>query len=332
MYCIYCGREIPDGQVCNCRNTQGNYENPGDINGGLNYNPPYGEGAANSQNRFSDPEPSYYNGSVYNSNPGYAPDMSGGSACFESVRKVLKSPVTAIMAVLYTAGCIVGQRLGIIQLLLIIAMWITFAAAHKKDGSVKTAGISIVSGTYVAMIVLQSVLFLVVSAAIAIMLFAPDLISESYAIFARFADLYLGIAMPESIELSTVVVITVIAVWVCMFIIQIVYLSMIRRSTHAVKSAIMKEQPAHNVSVFAAIMLIIGAIANMASSALLCIYIGDINGFVNAVLNQLDLPFNYVFRLDYIRMGGNVAFYIACFLGATILLRLHRAIKKSGEY
>lgn len=332
MFCIYCGREVPEGQVCPCRMTQGNNGEAGSGNTG--YGSPYGQGPVNNQG------PAYYQGPSYGQNPGYGGNQgyyqgynqntSGVSACYEPVKKILKSPIMAVMAVLYTVGCVIGHNLGVFQILMIVAMWITFASALKKE-PMKTSGMSIVSGVYVAWTVILSVSFLIMSVLIGILLANPKILSVPYEMFAEFADLYFNINMPGTIALSQAVTIIILAVWVCWFIIEIVYFNLLRRSAGALKSVMTQTQPVHNVSAFAAVLMILGAFVSLASTALTVVHMSDLNGFINAVLNRYDIPVNFLFGVNYFWMAGGVLSCIARILGAVMLFRLHGAIKKSGE-
>ena len=344
MYCIYCGREVPEGQECRCRNAgTGNQPSGGNGNYGAPYaepsgqGMPYGPGSSYGSGPSYGQGQSYGQGAPYGQGPSYNPGPVYGQNVMEmtprhkAVKKILGSGFMAVIAALYTAGCVAGGDWGVLNILMIVAMWITFAAASRKNGSVKTAGMSIMSGVYVARIVLQSLAFLGCSVVLAILLFNPVLISKPYGFLVKYINLYFDIDMPVEIAFTGFVTGTIIAVWVCMFIFTIFYLNSLRHSASALKFNVTQAHPSCNVSIFAAVVLMLDALLGLASLSMLIIHMGDINGFITAILNHYDVNVKFRMGLNYFDVAGIVVKNIACILGSVMLFRLHGAIKKAGE-
>lgn len=245
------------------------------------------------------------------------------------IRKILGSPFMAITAALFTAGCIAGRNTGVINILMIVSMWITYASAVKKDRAFKTTGMSIISGIYIYKIVCLSISFIAGSIVLAILFLHPEILAGPYRLLSKYVDLYFDFEMPEAVALSTFVIGTIIAVWVCLFIIKLFYSIFVRRSANAVKFASTQVNPPYNVSIFAAVMLIIESVKNIGSLVLTLMYMDDINGFLNAILNQLDIPFKFNYYIGFPDLAGNIVSSITGIFGAVILFRLHGAIRKN---
>ena len=174
MFCIYCGKEIPDGTVCECRKnpvyvpdtqkTPAADTQAADNGQAAASEAPYGNFTYNPN-----PAPDNNYNNVYNNNFNNFNNPSGQAAfntTYSSVplserhvaiKKVMASPLALIAAILYSVGtaCSVfnGFNISIFSILTLVALCVTYSAA-KKDGPLKSSGFTIASGLTIAQICL----------------------------------------------------------------------------------------------------------------------------------------------------------------------------------
>ncbi len=131
MFCIYCGKQIKDGETCSCQTPQPAY-NP--------YAAPVG--STPTVTPISQP----------------APDTQGSNS-LAALHKVLGGPVMKVVAILLTIGFVVRVISGftdIAFLLTVIGTWIVYANSKAPNGPNSTRGYGMLAGVSV----LNAVLYL----------------------------------------------------------------------------------------------------------------------------------------------------------------------------
>ena len=293
MFCIYCGKEIPDGTVCECR------KNPVSVPDTQKTPAADTQAADNGQAAASEAP---YGNFTYNPNP--APDNNynnvynnnfnnfnnpSGQAAFNTtyssvplserhvaIKKVMASPLALIAAILYSVGtaCSVfnGFNISIFSILTLVALWVTYSAA-KKDGPLKSSGFTIASGLTIPQIVLMSVAYVSIAAVLILFACIPGELAEAYPEAAKYIGQAFDITMPASIDLNSAIFIILLVVWTCMFIFIVFYYATLRSSIVSVRSELNNEAPKHRISMFPLIILILSSVMSIANSVYTIIFI-----------------------------------------------------------
>lgn len=344
MFCIYCGKEIPDGTVCTCRsnpNTAADTQAPAANNGqAAASEAPYGEFTYNPapDNNYNNVYNNNYNNFNNASGPAYASpyaqvQLSGRHA---AIKKVMASPLALIAAILYSAGtaCSLfsGLNISIFSILTLVAMWVTYAAS-RKEAPLKTTGFTIASGLTIAQIVLMSVAYVSVASVLVLFACIPGELTDVYPRVAKYIGQIFDITMPASIDLNSAIFIILLVVWTCMFIFIIFYYATLRSSIISVRSEINNEPPKHGINMFPLVILILSSVVSIANSVYTMIHIEHYTDLFNNLLNSslASAGINYKINISFGIIGpiGSLCVAVSMIFIAVLFMRIRNSHKNA---
>ncbi len=379
MFCIYCGKEIPDGSECDCRKqadaqaTQlpGSPEPPSpeppaqtgpaygaynDFNyyGGNQYaggqygNSQYAGGQyGSSQYAGGQYSGNQYTGGQYGSSqysgarPSYVDAVPQLSQQHKDIKKILRSPLTLITAILLSANIVLqlidGFSFEILSILTVVGMWLIYASALKADAPLKPAGLTIHSVVLMIQRVLLCILYALVTILLTILIFIPDELNSFIWEFQR----YLSINYNTDFVFTSTVFIILIAIWTCFFLFMLFYNITLRNNVACLKNTAQNMKARHKISAFPAVVFILQFVGSLGSAATY-IYTADArNSFFQALVDtiikeveesadmELNLSFNITSNYLYVvKMAVSAAVML---LSAIITIRLRSKLNSGSE-
>lgn len=160
MFCIYCGKSLQEGEVCNCRTTQS------DMSAGLvtdsqpDYNQPTYSQPTYSQPTYSQP---FYSQPVYAQPAKQTINQFEHDEYTEAVASVIKPPVTVFFALLLTfafAAKLIGAlEFDLILLFGMIGAWSVHSHTHTYSVRPKSGGFKVLSVAELITIILHCIIF-----------------------------------------------------------------------------------------------------------------------------------------------------------------------------
>lgn len=346
MFCIYCGKEIPDGTVCECRknpvsapDTQApaaDAQAPADNGQAAASEAPYGEFTYNPN-----PAPDNNYNNVYNNNFNNFNNVPGQTAFntpyssvplserHAAIKKIMASPLALIAAILYSVGTVCsvfnGFNISIFSILTLVALWVTYSAA-KKDAPLKASGFTIASGLTIAQIVLMSVAYASIAAVLVLFACMPGELAEAYPEAAKYIGQAFDITMPASIDLNSAIFIILLIVWTCMFIFIVFYYATLRSSIVSVRSELNNETPKHKINMFPLIILILSSVMSIANSVYTIINIDHYADMFNNLLNSslASAGINYKINISFGIIGpiGSLCVAVSMIFIAVLFIRI----------
>lgn len=265
MFCIYCGKEIKDGETCSCRSRNDNVNMPSAVSNE--------QAAAYAGNNFGQPGPVYSPYNQFNQYGTPAPDPIIEKK-FNALREALRSPILIILAILYSAAVIISD-INLFSILTVLALWLIFATSRRKDGTMKVGGFKILSGINIAKIVLISILYALCMILLIVMIFNMNAIND--IIYKVDESLRSNINMHNfNVQRFTVMsIIIACIVMTVVFVLSIIYYSGLKNSFISMKFIAKKVPTYKKISGFSALFLILGGVFNIVST------------FGKAALNQI---------------------------------------------
>ena len=353
MFCIYCGKEIPDGTMCTCRTNPETAvsavpaDNPVESNAApaeppVNPSPaPFQEFNYNNTNYNNGYNNNYY-GTPYNGNmaqPEYNTATVQLSDRHNVIKSILGSPLALVTAILYSAGVLAmtlqNFSISVFPVLIIVALWITYSSAHKPYTPLKTSGLSIYSGILIAEIVFLGIGYVALTALLAIFAFIPTQLNEGYADMARYFDINFNLSMPASINLSTGIFIILMVVWTCVCAFSIFFYATLRTSLNSVRSEVNNQPKRHRIMLFPMIMLIVSGVISIAESIFLILTLEEQSEFINSLLEAMFEAYelsgiSYTYKASFIGPLGGILTSLAMILSAVLFIKLRSKLKETN--
>ncbi len=326
MYCLYCGKQIPDGGVCDCRANINQPQTPQMNNNFPNQNAPYQNQSAPYQ-----PDMNYQPNMGYTPYNNYEqPPVSERAAAIKnlmgSANVLALAVIISLSLVLSIFGGIFGNSyslISVVSILTLIAAWLVFSAGHNRNAT-PTSGLTICSGLLIAYIVYISLAFVLMSAVIIILMVNAGSINEALThlpknIYNQLSDLdFTNIAMPIFVILEVVIA--------CTFIFALFYYIILRNNVVAIRSAAKDEPVVKKINLFPVILLFIGGASGILN-AISSMAVGSA-GF--ASVNDLlkDAGINYSLSVNYFGLVSSLLTSVASILEGTILLKARNILNR----
>lgn len=336
MFCIYCGKDIPDGTECDCRRqaASDNLPNPTDPESiskrsaysDFNYYTPqesqYGYGNANRQ---------------FSSESARLPENQG------VLKEVFGSPLMLVMSILFSLQVVLeiitSFNFDIFSILTAVGMWLIYASARKADAPFKTGGLTIHS----VVLMISRVFWIMLYVLIMILLTILSLIPSQLNAFLDELNTYMSINYDTTtaIGFSTTVFIILMVVWTCVFVFVLFYNIKLRNSTIALKNNAQNIPSKHGVSIFPAIVFIIQAVGSVGSAISYVATASIRNEFLSALMNNLieqledmtDTQFNfsYSFATNYVYVIQYLVSAGAMVIAALITFKLRSKLNNNSK-
>lgn len=333
MFCIYCGKEIPEGSECSCRK-QPYQDNSVSANAPLTQTPD-----TNPYNNFN-----YYGAPQY-SGPAmpYQDSRPQISKKHQAVKDVFRSPLTLITCVLFSAdfvlGLLDGFSMDVILLLSTVGLWLIYAFSHKAEAPLKPAGLTFHSVILIIQRVFLIMLYAIVSVMIISLAFIPDELNE----FIREMQYYMSINynwdFNYTFSFTPIVFSILFIVWTCFFLFMLFYNISLRNNVRCLIDTTKSVETRRSFSTFPGVAMILKFLLS-AGSAITYFFTADArsrftNSFLNSLLRQIedsaDIKFNYTFNLaaNYITPARIAVSAAAMLLSAIIVFSLKAKMKQA---
>ncbi len=354
MFCIYCGNEIPEGTVCPCR-TQAASADTTAVNNArpdntASYDSPVSRDTAPFQ-EFGYNNGSYnnsynngynnYNKAAYNGNTSHAyyNEIVQLSPRHIAIKESLGSPLALITAILFSAGTLLtffyNFYINIFSVLIIIAMWITYAGARRQHAPAKTGGLTIYSGILIAQIVLLSILYAIITVFLVISAFIPTQLNQLYADAVSYIYInYNLVVTPATINLSSAIFIILIVVWTCIFIFGIFYYATLRSSITSIRAEINNRPTRHKISVFPMVLLILSGVGSIAQNIFSLMTRNARSHLINSMFNSVFEAYeidniSFTYHPGIMSYVGSILIAVSTIFSALIFLTLRSKLKNT---
>lgn len=347
MFCIYCGKEIPDGTVCPCRtagtdNTAApvaRQPQADDTAAASTESAPYSEFSYTGT-----PDNNYNN--VYNNNYNSFNNMSGSPVYNNTaanlngrqlaIKAAFASPLLLIAAILYSAGAVCSLinnfSFSIFTILSLVALWTTYAGARKNTAP-KSTGLTIASGLTITQIVLMSIAYISVAAVLILFACIPVELSDGYAEISKYINQNFSITMPATVTLSSAIFIILLVVWTCMFVFIVFYYATLRSSIVSIRSELNNETPKHGINMFPLVILILSSLSSIGSSIYTFTRLDRYNDIINEILNYSFSSSGINYKINYhfgpIGPIGSILTAVSMILIAVVFINLKSSLKKA---
>lgn len=312
MFCVYCGRQIPEGGTCPCQAPSGQTPDNNISNAGEAYN-----------NFQYNPQPNYQQ-------PNYQrPQIEGPMLKMKELFSGTAFLLVAIMISVIGGLSILSGGFSVFTVLEIVAVWITYSSAKKANQPIKTTGMTIGSGMIIAEIVFLCIGFAFILIGI---LLCTTILRAPINIFLSELTSRINLKV-NMVDLGVAIWIILATVMICIFLFQLFYLISLRNSILCLRGYSMNKKPTQNVSLFPVVYLFITAITGFVSNVLFSAFniSGVINEFISSILEEANINYNYTFRLSYFAV---ISAYISALLPifeAVFLLKARRVHKEISE-
>lgn len=335
MFCIYCGKEIPEGSECSCRKQS------------------YPDSSAPASTTFTQtPDTNAYNNFSYYNSPQYA----GYSAPYQdskpqispkhqAIKDVFRSPLTLIACILFSADFVLGLLDGFsVEIVLIIStvgLWLVYAFSHKADAPLNTAGLKIHSVVLIIQRIFLIMIYAVVSVMIIALAFIPDELNE----FIREMQYYMSINynwdFNYTFSFTSIVFSILFIVWTCYFLFMLFYNISLRNNVRFLTDTVKNEKPRRHFSAFPGVAMLLSFIYSAGSLVIYFITADARNHFMNSFLNSLmqqiedsaDITFNYTFHMttSYLTPAKIAVSAATMLFAAIIVFTLKSRINQADE-
>ncbi len=303
MYCIYCGKEIPEGTTCSCRS------------------------GAPEQPVYSQPAYNAYSNNVYQDGTVHTPVTEViQTPVHTAVKKVMGSPIGLIIAILLSsqlvleiAAGITGNGIFTVNILLILAViatWVSYAAGRNSQ-TTSTAGLTINSGLLITQIVFSSIAFVFLTFVIIFMVFFRSVLWDMLPSSTQYYwDIYYNMS-----DLPVFVFWIVEAVFVCAFLFALFYFISLRHNIKEMRYAVNGQKDVRGIGMFPIIIMFIMGGCTVLSNLSTFNQRFNANLILSNLFNNFDINFNLFTTLSGL-VGG--AIYV---MAGIYLLMARKAIK-----
>lgn len=341
MFCIYCGKEIPDGSECDCRK-QASADAPAFSPAPMSEPAqPSAPGVYNPSNSYSAPQYGPY-ANAYQPGQENRPRIS---AKHQSIKEVLRSPLMIITCILFSAdivlGLINGFSMDILLILSAVGLWLVYASSLKQDAPLKPVGFTFHSIVLIIQRVFLIILYAVLSIVIFALAFIPDQINDFIHEVNTFLSMNYNIDFMYDFSFTSIVFIILFVVCTCWFLFMLFYNITLRNNVRFLSDAVRNTETRRKFGVFPGVVFILHFISQAASAVTYIVTAGARNkffdSFFNALLRELEkaadteLDFTLKFTTNYlspIRMAVSAA---AMLFAAIITFRLRARLNQSQD-
>ena len=336
-FCIYCGKQLPDGVTeCDCQKQAANTQ-PDSAQAQNTYTAPQQPyGNYNNAQPGPQPGPAYSQpgpqpGPVYsqpvNNGPFYGTVDNTPSRGQTAMKELFSSGMFLVLAIATSVSLILQimgpHDMNILGLLGVFGMWMCYSSAKKNTPKMTPGGLTMGSGILITEIVLLCIgfgLILIISLIIGAIgnTFWAELISS----LSSYANINSSVAVNIS-DLGTAIVIILITVLICSFLFSLFYLITLRNSITCMRSHVNRLKPAHGVSLFPIIILFLAAIGSIFNAINMTnpTNIRIINNFINDLISQTNLNLHYTYSVSIVTVISYVMTTIVYIIDAVFLIK-----------
>lgn len=345
MFCIYCGRSLQEGEVCNCRDTQsGTTDNrvtdtqPAFTQPVYNQ-PPYSQ-PPYSQPPYSQPvygQPVYgqpvYVQPAYSQPPKQTVNQFEHDEYSKAVASVIKAPVTVFFALLLTfafAAKLIGAlEFDLVLLLGMIGAWSVHSHTHTYSARPKSSGFKVLSTAELITIILNCIIFAGVITLLIISIISGT-INEPVTALYRFFN---GNIAGYSVSLTPLAIVSLYIIVGAVFGFNMFYHISLRNNLLIIRKRLSQSTVYKHYSNFPNIIMILHGILEFGLFALILLTKSTLMSYLNS-----EFGLSHELSLSVISIGINFGIPASLlFLGAariiagTTLCRLGCKFKKISK-
>ena len=336
MFCIYCGKQIPEGTECDCRKQ-------------VYSNAPVPSPSAPAA-PASDTDP-YYNYNYYRNpqNPGFANPYQDSkprvSAEHQAIKDVFRSPLMLITCLLFSAdfvlGLLDGFSMDIFLLLSAVGLWLVYAFSHRAEAPLKTVGLKFHSVILMIQRVFLISLYAIISILIISLAFIPDEFNEFMYDMKLYMSIYYNWNFDYNFSFTSIVFSILLAVWTCFFLFVLFYNIKMKNNVKLLSETAKGAETRRSFSVFPGVVLIMQFLCSAGSLVTYIMTAETRNRFLNSFLNSLmrqleesyDIKINYAFNLttNYLSIARMAVSAAALLFAAITVFSLKAKLNRAKE-
>ncbi|MCM1308137.1 MAG: hypothetical protein NC223_06025 [Butyrivibrio sp.] len=340
MFCIYCGKEIPEGTECDCRRQSPS--NAPDASPSVpeapapTYTPTPDNAAYSGYGYYAAPRNTAFSNPYQESGPQI-------SSAHQAIKDVFRSPLMLITCILFSADFVLGliDGFNILPILSTVGLWLVYAFSLKKDAPLKTVGFTFHSIVLIIQRVCLIMLYVIIAILLVFLAFVPNELNE----FLNDIRLYMSINYNRDFDYTfsfTSVVFTILLiVWTCFFLFMLFYNIKMRNNVRFLSETAKSAETRRSYSVFPGVVLIIQFLCQAGSLGTYIMTAESRNSFLNSFFNSLlnyveeeaDITLNYTFNfatgyMTIVRMAVSAATLL---LAAIMVFMLRSRLNRTKE-
>lgn len=338
MFCIYCGKEIPDGSECSCRRQtySGSPSSPYAPVPPASAPTPDNTGAYNNFSYYANPQGPGFSAPYQESAPRI-------SSKHRAVKDAFRSPVMLITCILFSAefilGLLDGFSMDIVLLLSAVGLWLIYAFSLGKDTPLKPVGFKFHSVILMIERIFLIILYAIMSVFIIILSFIPNELNEFMYDMKYYMSINYNWDFNYDFSFTAVVFAILFVVWTCFFLFVLFYNIKMRNNVRLLSDTVQGTDARRTFSVFPGVVLIMQFLYSAGSIVTYFITAEARNGFLTSFFNTLlkqfeesyDIKFNYTFNFtaNYLTVAKMAVSAAALLFAAIMVFRLRAKLNKS---
>lgn len=336
MFCIYCGKQIPEGTECDCRKQV--YSNAPVPSPSAPAAPTPDTGAYYNYNYYSNPQ-----------NPGFANPYQESkphiSAAHQAIKDVFRSPLMLITCILFSAdfvlGLLDGFSMDILLLLSTVGLWLVYAFSQRAETPLKPVGLKFHSVILMIQRIFLIMLYAIISILIICLAFMPDEFNEFMYDMKYYMAINFNWDFDYSFSFTSIVFSILLVVWTCFFLFVLFYNIKMKNNVKLLSNTAKGVETRRSFSVFPGVVLIIQFLCSAGSLVTYIMTAETRNSFLNSFLNSLmrqleessDIKINYNFNLttNYLSIARMAVSAAALLFAAIIVFNLKAKLNQAKE-
>lgn len=336
MFCIYCGKQIPEGTECDCRKQV--YSNTPVPSPSAPAAPTTDTGSYYNYNYYSNPQ-----------NPGFANPYQDSkpriSAAHQAIKDVFRSPLMLITCILFSAdfvlGLLDGFSIDILLLLSTVGLWLVYAFSLRAESPLKTVGLKFHSVILIIQRIFLIMLYAIISILIITLTFIPDELNEFMYDMKYYMAINYNWDFDYNFSFTSIVFTILLVVWTCFFLFVLFYNIKMNNNVKLLSETAKDVETRRRFSVFPGVVLIIQFLCSAGSLVTYIMTAETRNGFLNSFFNSLmrqleessDIKINYTFNFttNYLSITRMAVSAAALLFAAIIVFNLKAKLNQAKE-